>query len=359
MPPRSARLLPKPSSTSQSDERILPVERRRGGDRRPLSPPRPHRASHRRPAMTCRRNGDARPSAGQHEKPKYNKQGGPCAAHQHAGQEGPATGQRRPAGPAARGAGKSMPRRRRVTATAITPARYPAPALQRPFSDGSRAAGGRFGQVHLQNRHVEGIGDLAVFLVLEQQRQRTARRPAPSTESGCWGRSTMVMVSQPGRVALIYYQAPDIRCGSICVSSRQVRHSTRTGMPAPVKRAPKSSGPVVLLVDRGGSSPATDRRRRRQLTSLAGTPTAVQPGGHRFEHHAARRRPGYIRRSRYCPEIFAPIDSSTPRLDLGMAVAGFLAGAAAREVTSCSMETSILHHRGFADDDAGAANRRS
>ena len=42
-------------------------------------------------------------------------------------------------------------------------------------SGASGAAGGRFRQIHFQDRHVEGVGDFAVFLVLEQHADEFAR----------------------------------------------------------------------------------------------------------------------------------------------------------------------------------------
>ena len=61
------------------------------------------------------------------------------------------------------------------------------------------AAGRRLRQIHFQDRHVEGIRDFAVFLILEQDADEFAIKWT-STESCCLGRSTMVMVSRRNRL---------------------------------------------------------------------------------------------------------------------------------------------------------------
>src|ERR1700761_5964969 len=227
----------------------------------------------------------------------------------------------------------------------------------------STARSGRFRQIHFQDRHIEGIGNLAVFLVLEEDADKLAidvhfhgirllgpfdngdgveteqvaeiLLQAPDFAAGQGrflinGRGSSRMPGHQGQEA-IRNRGPALRragraCLEVCCQSQPrgalgrapLRRSSLSQVHWTCSPASRDAPHPVLsgnssmkwFICCDGFSPQS------QLTSLAGTPTAVQPGGTGLSTTEPAPTRLYSPIS-MLPRILAPSDKSTPRRILG------------------------------------------
>src|ERR1700750_1858138 len=152
--------------------------------------------------------------------------------------------------------------------------------------------------------HVEGIGDFAVFLILEQHADKFAAdmhldrvRLLGTLHDGDG--------VEPEQVAQVFFQAPDFAAGHGFLinwtAPSRMRRQGRQG----VQPVPSGSSSMKWFICWDGFSPQS------QLTSLAGTPTAVQPAGTDLSTTEPAPMRLYSPTS-ILPRILAPSDTHTP-----------------------------------------------